>query len=45
MLHETKHCKPSDLRKIYANKITGRFCPYRNSTPLDELKSEWGMCL
>ena len=42
MLHEAKYCEPSDLRKIYANKITGRFCPYRNSTPIDELKSGMG---
>ena len=42
MLHKAKYCEPSDLRKIYANKITGRFCPYRNSTPIDELKSGMG---
>ena len=42
MLHEAKYCEPSDLRKISANKITGRFCPYRNSTPIDELKSGMG---
>jgi hypothetical protein len=42
MLHEAKYCEPSDLRKIYANKITGRFCSYRNSTPIDELKSGMG---
>ena len=42
MLHEAKYCDPSDFRKISANKITGQFCPYRNNTPIDELKSGMG---
>jgi hypothetical protein len=42
VLHDAKYCEPSDLRKITANKITGRFCPFRNSTPIDELKSGMG---
>ena len=42
ILHEAKFCEPSDLRKISANKITGRFCPIRNSTPINELTSGMG---
>ena len=42
ILHESKYCEPSDLRKISANKITGRFCPFRNSTPINELRSGMG---
>ena len=42
ILHEAKFCEPSDLRKISANKITGRFCPFRNRTPINELKSGMG---
>ncbi len=42
ILHEAKFCEPSDLRKISANKITGRFCPIRNRTPINELKSGMG---
>ena len=42
ILHEAKFCEPSDLRKISANKITGRFCPIRNRTPINELTSGMG---
>ncbi len=42
ILHEAKFCEPSDLRKISANKITGRFCPIRNRTPINELRSGMG---
>ena len=42
ILHEAKFCEPSDLRKIYSNKITGRFCPIRNRTPINELTSGMG---
>ena len=42
ILHEAKYCEPSDLRKISANKITGRFCPIRNRTPINELRSGMG---
>ena len=42
ILHEAKLCEPSDLRKISANKITGRFCPIRNRTPINELTSGMG---
>ncbi len=42
ILHEAKYCKPSDFRKILANKVTGRFCPIRNRTPINELKSGMG---
>ena len=42
ILHEAKFCEPSDLRKISANKITGRFCPIRNRTPINELSSGMG---
>ena len=42
ILHEAKYCEPSDLRKILANKITGRFCPFRNRTPINELRSGMG---
>ena len=42
ILHKAKYCESSDLRKISANKITGRFCPFRNSTPINELRSGMG---
>ena len=42
ILHEAKNCEPSDLRRISANKITGRFCPIRNRTPINELRSGMG---
>ena len=42
ILHKAKFCEPSDLRKISANKITGRFCPIRNRTPINELRSGMG---
>ena len=42
LLYDAKYCQPSDLRKIYSNKITGRLCPIRNSTPIDELSSGMG---
>ncbi len=30
------------LRKIYANRITGRQCSIRNRTPLDQIQSGMG---
>ena len=42
LLYDAKYCQPSDLRKIYSNKITGRLCPIRNSTPINELSSGMG---
>ena len=41
-MYDAKYCQPSDLRKIYSNKITGRLCPIRNSTPINELSSGMG---
>ena len=42
LLYDAKYCQPSDLRKIYSNKLTGRLCPIRNSTPINELSSGMG---
>ena len=42
VLHDAKYCSPSDLRKIYANRITGRQCSIRNRTPLDQIQSGMG---
>ena len=41
-LHESRPCQNTDLDYINEHEVTGKFCAFRNNTPLDELKSGMG---
>ena len=41
-LHESRPCLNTDLDYINEHEVTGKFCAFRNNTPLDELKSGMG---
>ena len=41
-LHESRPCQNTDLDYINEHEVTGKFCAFRNNTPLHELKSGMG---
>ena len=41
-LHESRPCLSTDLDYINTHQVTGKFCEFRNNTPLDQLKSGMG---
>ncbi len=41
-LHESRPCQNTDIDYINEHQVTGKFCAFRNNTPLDELKSGMG---
>ena len=41
-LHESRKCLSTDLDYINTHQVTGKFCEFRNNTPLDQLKSGMG---
>ena len=42
MLHNAHVCSSDEITQIDNHKITGEFCPNRNTTPISEIKGGMG---
>ena len=42
LLHDGKICKKDDIDFVKSHQITGRFCEFRNTTPIESLEAGMG---
>tara|TARA_B100000945_G_C20143555_1_gene485070 strand:- start:308 stop:652 length:345 start_codon:yes stop_codon:yes gene_type:complete len=42
LLHNGKNCKKDEIDFVKSHNITGRFCEFRNNTPLENLEAGMG---
>ena len=42
LLHNGKNCKKDEIDFVKSHNITGRFCEFRNNTPLENLEAVMG---
>ena len=42
LLHNGKICKKGEIDFVKSHHITGRFCEFRNTTPIENLEAGMG---
>ena len=42
LLHNGKSCRKDEIDFVKSHQITGRFCEFRNNTPIENLEAGMG---